>query len=395
MLTIRLGRLLLKSPFPSGEALRTHFESTYFHSEESKEDKQLPKVAIFLNAFFSPEDPTAGIEIVEEQVRQINKSHLAADQKQVEIHITSMGNELFDNATRVQEFCNNISNVQCIHDNYLKQGYEIDTLSRLYEYCQANTNGKAIYIHNKGSFHPSLTNMRWRRAMLDAVTDRSCVSADNACNVCGLQFAAPPRMFSLLFPGNFFVASCSYVNQLYHPKPFYDEMVKLHERMRLWIRQGRLNCYLKARKPWNIGSGRYTPEHWIASHPNVSPCDLSTHVDYWYWRKHNHSRDEFQWSMFPRPGLNNTLEFDGQGVLMQNNPDLRLREYFLLPGLFFRWLHLYNATPPDDSWIWKWFPDGAFWKAAFQQYGYDALNIVTAPDYDRNGTVTTLIRESR
>jgi hypothetical protein len=137
-------------------------------------------------------------------------------------------------------------------------------------------------------------------------------------------------------------------------------------------------------KMWVTGKGRYAPEHWIGSHPQLSPCDLSVEEDYWYWEEHAHSQDEFQFAMVPRRELNTSKHFIRTEV--RENPDLRLREYILLPGLLHRFITLYNETPPEDSWIWKWMPDSEFWKKGLVKYGNAVVDIVSSTDFDRNST---------
>jgi hypothetical protein len=118
-------------------------------------------------------------------------------------------------------------------------------------------------------------------------------------------------------------------------------------------REGRFHFGPKDTQGWVMGSGRYTPEHWIGSHPFIKPCDLSVEEKYWYWEDHEHSPDEFKWSMYPRikdePTVSNaTLLID---------PDIRLRSYVFLAGLLYRHIHLYNATPPESSWMYNALPE--------------------------------------
>jgi hypothetical protein len=44
------------------------------------------------------------------------------------------------------------------------------------------------------------------------------------------------------------------------------------------------------------------------------------------------------------------------------NEEQRIREYYFLGGRLFLWLGLYQQVPPESSWVWKWFPDGARWR---------------------------------
>jgi len=53
-----------------------------------------------------------------------------------------------------------------------------------------------------------------------------------------------------------------------------------------------------------------------------------------------------------------------------------MREYFLLAGTLFKSIRLYNATPAQDSWIYKWFPDGPIWQKGVNQYGASVVNVL-------------------
>lgn len=218
--------------------------------------------------------------------------------------------------------------------------------------------------------------------MTSAVASEGCLNPPNSsCNACGLQFAAPPRMFTLLFPGNFFAASCQYIKRLLPPKLYetrHGEVV--NEALKL----SKFGLFhFPGKKPWSLGTARYTPEHWIGSHPSVQPCDLSIPEDYWYWESHAVSpKDDFHWSMFPRRAYNASHEFE-LGPNYIEDHDIRLRNYNLLPGLLFLWRNLYNATPPMTSWIWSWLPDGALWQEAIAAYGPKAVDTVTGGSFNR------------
>lgn len=112
-------------------------------------------VAIFMNAYI-PEDPSAAIRIVKEQITQINKSYVGSLEN-VTIHVTSIGNSDF----RIHEICEKAKSVvRCVHDGHLHQGGETDTLSKLFDYCsdKPEYNQRVMYIHNKGSLHSSRSN---------------------------------------------------------------------------------------------------------------------------------------------------------------------------------------------------------------------------------------------
>jgi len=57
--------------------------------------------------------------------------------------------------------------------------------------------------------------------------------------------------------------------------------------------------------------------------------------------------------------------------------ELRMREYFLLPGSLFQYFHLYNEAPPSSSWMWSRYPQGKPWKAYTEEYGANVVDVVT------------------
>jgi hypothetical protein len=60
-----------------------------------------------------------------------------------------------------------------------------------------------------------------------------------------------------------------------------------------------------------------------------------------------------------------------------NKRDNRMREYFLLPGNIFKWWNLYDIVPADDSWVWKWYPDGDEWRNGSTLYGRNVTDVLT------------------
>ena len=390
------------TPRAARRRLRTELESPTHSS--------IARTHVFFNAYIpkneehkdTPNEVSgkAAWKIISEQLEQIGNSHAA--RQGATIHITTVGsNEA--HGSDIDKLCNDATNgkVECVFSQHIDDnGEELDTLQDLYRHCRApeNLHSRVVYMHNKGSYHPSSQNDKLRRAMTDAVTSQMCLEPqDNTCNVCGLVFSAPPQMYAPVMPGNFFTTSCDYVNELFPPRIFRRRMRMLIARAKQLINEGRFHFRneREANKPWVMGSNRYAAEHWIGTHPNVRPCDLSTKPEYWYWENHDHSKDEFEWAMYPRKGFSHYQEFsNSDNVDIFINADLRLSAYTLLPGLLWRFSHLYNQMPPDDSWIFK-LPDGSFWKDAIQKHGHRAVETITASDFDRKGAIHGfLLRQS-
>lgn len=168
--------------------------------------------------------------------------------------------------------------------------------------------------------------------MMDAVGSEQCLNPpNNTCDVCGLQFAAPPRMFTMLFPGNFFAASCG-IKRLHSPLEYTKRQHEVVRNAQALGKAGRLHI-ISTKQPWTLGIDRYAPEHWIGSHPFIRPCDLSVQEDYWYWEKHAHSpQRDFKWAMWPRRQFNATHEFR-DALHLLNDHALQLRSYSLFAGL--------------------------------------------------------------
>jgi hypothetical protein len=346
------------------------------------------QTAIFLNAYIPPTDQYKGKEwetsenvslgIVSDQLSQIAESY--AGSRGVTVYVTTVAKDVL-NATRLNDICEKATGgrVKCTHLTHVQKGGELDTLAGLYEYCHTvSPTTRVVYMHNKGSFHPSGKNTNWRRAMTAATVTRDCLKPpDDSCDVCGLQFAAPPKMFGMLMPGNFFSASCQYVNQLHHPKEFKWRMTTMIRKVFMLEKKGRFHFGPKDTQGWVMGSGRYTPEHWIGSHPFIKPCDLSVEERYWYWENHEHSQDEFKWSMYPR------IKDEPTVANRQDDSDIRLRKYVFLAGLLYRHIHLYNATPPESSWMYNALPDGAFWRESVKEHGHNVVEVVTGTHFNR------------
>lgn len=87
----------------------------------------------------------------------------------------------------------------------------------------------------------------------------------------------------------------------------------------------------------------FIPTHWVGSHPSLVPCDMSDKgLDYWY-QEGPKPESDFGWGMIPRPT---------QKSYLSN----------MVLGNLFKMYELYGEGPPDDSWLWRSFPDGQRWK---------------------------------
>jgi hypothetical protein len=261
-------------------------------------------------------------------------------------------------------------------------GDEVQTLTHVHDYCLAHESELVTYFHNKGSFHPSLLNDNWRRSLTAALSSDHCLTKmieqdlgeSSSCDTCSLLFDPFPGPH---YPGNMWAARCSYIAKLL-PLPEYEQR---HHVVDEWILRDQIpkNIFVGDGLmvpffDFTVGRGRYQSEHWLASHPSMRPCDLATHASVDHWRPENaalwdfgpRSATRFEWSLAPRFSYDdphwNAAEAYEMDTHHKRSTEKRKCEYFLLRGLLYKWMAYYNATARDDSWVWKWFPDGDFWR---------------------------------
>lgn len=93
-----------------------------------------------------------------------------------------------------------------------------------------------------------------------------------------------------------------------------------------------------------FGFSRFASELWIGTHPSFRPCPV------------NHNFEPFNKARWNK---------------IKDDPLARRREYFLLPGLLWKFSVMYGdkAFPPDDSRIWQHFPDGTEFPDAMHSMG--------------------------
>jgi hypothetical protein len=214
---------------------------------------------------------------------------------------------------------------------------EMVTLDSLWEYCQNHTDDKVVYLHSKGSFHPSKKNDRFRKLItLGALSDH-CANAPSTCNVCSSRFSPFPHPHP---PGNMWLARCSYVQKLPSPSIFEQQM----EEVKLQTVGPNSDIHGS-----QIGVGRFAAEHWIHSHPTAKPCDL-----------YNNRRYQYGYER-----MNDNVDVDKEFDLHIGGPRYGKHkwgpgesEYTTLPHRLTEYKILFNLTPPDDWWGWSfWWDD--------------------------------------
>lgn len=337
------------------------------------EDEPLPPV-VFYN-FFMGDSSTSqanAARIAEEQLLQVQSALVSSDVRYVTIGHSKA-------AFAVADTCARLDGLECRHVAHYTNGTEARTLSAMRNFCQTASDGqRVVYLHNKGSFHYSGSNENWRPMLTAAALSHHCLSAvPSQCNVCALQFHT---MWTTMAAGNMFAADCGYVRQLIDPAdlPALLEKAAGHA-MNLFL-QGRLDMALmKEARIDRFGLGRYADEFWIGSHPDVRPC----HVDTCGWlgdcyHARRASQDSLQLHVGPQDGPPGyaTAFFERIDDIL-DDPHKSRREYYLLPGLLLKWMTINGKGPEPDSWVWKYFPDGLFWKDQIAKHGVEAVDKAT------------------
>jgi len=334
---------------------------------------------VFYNIFI-PSEPREATEkavaIVKEQLEQVHKSDLPELSRSITVHYMTLGKADVLNATSMNKICSERGMI-CRHLSHHENGNEDIILQKAYEYClDKRKDSKVVYLHTKGSYNEREgMNHRWRRHMTQAVTNKLCLEpANDTCTVCGLQYWP---LFASIFPGNMWVGKCSYIKKLIPPVDFGQKQDDVARRVRSLVREGKMSVDLIPHQTDHMGLERWAPEHWIASHPELVPCDLSTVLPIARWTRHD-TPAHFRWKMAPRAPLTAKWSFPYSREKRELLPDknLRMKEYWLLPGRLLRWIELYNTTPPASSWAWSWFPDGDIWREAVKNNGTAVIDIM-------------------
>lgn len=116
-----------------------------------------------------------------------------------------------------------------------EQGFEDVTLRAVRQWARANPSGMVLYMHAKGTLHPSVMNDRWRRNMTHRLLCgwERCTRHLGTCDAVGCHWV-PDLPFGAAFGGNFWWANCSYLARLEEPVVRHDR----HE-AESWIGMGR------------------------------------------------------------------------------------------------------------------------------------------------------------
>ncbi|KAL3775382.1 hypothetical protein ACHAWO_006573 [Cyclotella atomus] len=332
-------------------------------------------VSVFYNAYFPPGAATDDsvkekiLDILREQMRQVGIESVLAGRDNVVVRTVTIGAQL-DYATIIAEACAEI-NLECTHEGHHDKGFEMVTQQHLLEYCQVPENESHIvgYIHNKGSFHPSPAQHRMRRGMTaDALSEYcmtnldSTATAANTCNVCGHAFRSAwgPMMWA-----NFWSARCDYVKNLVSPFSLQERNTFAFEHR---PQQMTTDLFNEHATMFSLPTDeRFAAEIFVGTHPKLVPCSKNSGREWWSGDPPVRFRDLILAHEVPFHINGKTYE---QYMDDLESDGHQLTDYWMLPGMLWRYHVLYNEMPPEDSWIWRHYPDGEKWQQKVQAMGY-------------------------
>lgn len=335
-------------------------------TEPTTESPGLP-YALFYNAFVPSDKGKGAIEhafkIIRSQLSDIALSYAASHPKPLNVYYNSIGSKML-NDTTMREMC--VGNLRCQQLNHYDKGSEEVTLAEARRYCLAHRSHRVIYVHNKGSFHPSKSQDNWRYHGTAAVTSSMCLNpVDETCNACSLVWTLFPFFHP---PGNFWTAQCSYIAKILPPETYAERLQTFllneiepngHDfTYYMFMGDQQITPRVVRKHPAEFGIGRFAMENWVGSHPHIIPCDISAAPSIDHWKDKKRDTAEFVWSMFPRRNFSSGWSYVHLGRLAEVIVDetRRVNEYYLLPGILARAKALYQARPSDTSWMWSLYP---------------------------------------
>lgn len=300
----------------------------------ARKTKLSSNAVIFYNVYIPSADEAAppAISIVTEQL-QLRDASLASN---LPLFYTSIGkNYVLPNCT------------SCTQLQHISKGTEIETLTKLHAYCIDNSDKEVIYMHNKGSLRPTVENHQLRRMLTKSIFSKECLIDKQfaSCNVCSARFSPLPHFHA---PGNMWVASCSYVSKLIPPNEFEGRMFDVLKSApkKTFGRLTNLHSF-------EVGTERFSAEHWIHSHPDVVPCDVYPGI--------------FVWSYGAIPSNNNwtpnlvdapRFSIDAykiEGLNSKSMIERKVAPWFSLSGRIHEWMVLYGKIPHEESWTWDFY----------------------------------------
>jgi hypothetical protein len=99
---------------------------------------------------------------------------------------------------------------------------------------------------------------------------------------------------------------------------------------------------------YSVGTGRFSNEHWLGTHPFLQPCDVYPN-DYQTGYKKCPSRHAM-WT----PNLQKSPRYD-LATFMQGTVDRS--SWFCGQGRLLEFQFLYHTKPPPESFVWAYYPE--------------------------------------
>lgn len=228
---------------------------------------------VFFNVYINPTSVTryrASLAIIDEQLDSIpNNTH---------VYYYLIGRQYRRN------ICRKHPNLHCTRMSYAEVGGEELTLHAMWSYCQEHSSHRVTYLHDKGSYRPSLGNTRNRKRATRGALSTECLSMSSMqCNICGSKLQTMPFM---IYQANMWTAECSYVRQLLPPSNYTSMRQALLETMYAEhdclaqpadITESNVSLAWNLTDPMflrNVGLGRYALERWMMNHPSLRPCEV-------------------------------------------------------------------------------------------------------------------------
>ena len=308
-----------------------------------------PRIALFYNVYWNPQNTSIASEIVEEQMQQRSGKSI----RYLDVNETGSDAVILEEVNQQDGASDAILYYfsvgapnhtmppcdPCHHLGHRTKGFEEFTLQAMYEYCSIRPQDTVVYFHNKGSFSSNKRNDRLRRHLTKAIFTSICLSINQTeHNLCTATFVGFPFAHT---SGNFFSTKCDYVNRLIPPKDFERVKMEVHESMMQNTSLSWANDTDDSmlRESW-LGLERYAMEHWIGSHPSLKP--ISVYPRYRGLLTYKWANKDLSW----KPTLRAKVYRPGP-IIVQSS------DFYKRAGRLYLYEELYGEVPLPDSWVWK------------------------------------------
>ena len=295
------------------EEIVKQYKTETSNARKSSSPSDFNKIAVFYNLFVQSEEDIERVsELVHSQFQWFNASLHEM------VYVNSIGTPL--------PLISNYTNANSSNIVHRTKGDEVDTLEELWKFCNHSQNREklVVYLHSKGSFHPSEDNDKLRQFLSRGALSTECASLPDTCTICSSRMSPVPRAHT---SGNMWLAQCRYIQKLLSPTKYIHAMG-----------HSRNPCH---------GTGRYAAEHWVHSHPSDHPCDLYTNPTYTWDYAGVPSIDELEdnLELQPAPRFSKRPYYTVRSVCVHSGPGVedRIHEY----------QRLYHIDKPEDDW-WGW-----------------------------------------